>query len=143
MNILWTGLHPKQHFAVHGFAVIVNYKTRKDEADAVIADIIHSGERAASFEADVSSDSQAKGLIDFGRVDVLVNNAGLATGRPLIEIDDHVNAQTGLTIAGLLFASKHAVLAFGDAGGAIINNSSVQGVSPIPGGRSTARPKRR
>ncbi len=129
-----------RHLAANGFAVVVNYKTRKDEADAVIAEIIRTGGNAASFEADVSSDSDAKGLIDFavsefGRVDVLVNNAGLAVGRPLIEIDmDHVNAQTGLNIAGLLFASKQAVLAFGDAGGTIINISSIQGVSPIPGG---------
>ena len=47
---------------------------------------------------------------------------------------DHVNAQTALNIAGVLFASKHATIAFGDAGGSIINISSVQGVSPIAGG---------
>lgn len=129
-----------QHLAADGFAVVVNYKSRKDDADAVIAEIVRTGGNAASFKADVSSDSEAKALIDltigeFGRIDVLVNNAGLAVGRPLIEIDaDHVNAQTGLNIAGLLFASKHAVLAFGDAGGTIINISSIQGVSPIPGG---------
>jgi 3-oxoacyl-[acyl-carrier protein] reductase len=129
-----------KHFGAQGFAVLVNYKTRKDEADAVVAEIIRTGGNAASFEADISSDINAKGLIDFaisefGRIDVLVNNAGLAVGRPLIEIDaDHVNAQTALNIAGVLFASKHATIAFGEAGGSIINISSIQGVSPIPGG---------
>jgi 3-oxoacyl-[acyl-carrier protein] reductase len=129
-----------RHFGTLGFAVIVSYKSKKDEADAVVAQIIRAGGNAASFEADVSSESRAKELIEFaigafGQVDVLVNNAGLAVGRPLIEIDaDHINPQTALNIAGVLFASKHATLAFGDAGGAIINISSIQGVSPIPGG---------
>lgn len=129
-----------RHFGAQGFAVLVNYKTRKDEAGAVVAEIVRAGGNAAFFEADVSSDSEAKKLIDFaisefGRIDVLVNNAGLAVGRPLIEIEaDHVNAQTALNIAGVLFTSKHATLAFGDVGGSIINISSIQGVSPIPGG---------
>ncbi|GAA5266041.1 3-oxoacyl-[acyl-carrier protein] reductase [Acidiphilium sp. MT5] len=129
-----------RHFGTLGFAVIVSYKSKKDEADAVVAQIIRAGGNAASFEADVSSESRAKELIEFaigafGQVDVLVNNAGLAVGCSLIEIDaDHINPQTALNIAGVLFASKHATLAFGDAGGAIINISSIQGVSPIPGG---------
>lgn len=129
-----------RHFGNEGFAVLVNYKTRKDEADAVVAEIVRGGGKAASYQADVSSHSNAKGLIDFaisefGRIDVLVNNAGLAVGRPLIEIDsDHVTALTALNIAGVLFASKHAAIALGDTGGCIINISSIQGISPIPGG---------
>lgn len=129
-----------RHFGAQGFAVVVNYKTRKDEANAVVAEIVRAGGRAVAFRADMSSDSDAKGLIDFtisefGQIDVLVNNAGVATGRPLVEIDvAHVNAQTSLNITGVLFASKHATIAFGDAGGSIINISSVQGVAPIAGG---------
>ncbi len=129
-----------RHLAAQGFAVLINYKTKDDEADAVASDILRTGGRAVSFKADMSSDDNAKALVDFaikkfGRLDVLVNNAGLAVGRSLVEIDaDHVNTQIALNIAGVLFASKHATLAFGDAGGAIINISSIQGVSPIPGG---------
>jgi NADP-dependent 3-hydroxy acid dehydrogenase YdfG len=63
----------------------------------------------------------------------------------LIEIDaDHLNTQTALNIAGVLFVSKHTTMAFGDAGGSIINISSIEGVSPIPGGAVyCARPKLR
>jgi 3-oxoacyl-[acyl-carrier protein] reductase len=129
-----------KHLAAKGFTVIVNYNTHQDEALAVCSEISAEGGTALSFQANISSESDAKGLVDFamtkfGCLDVLVNNAGIAAGMPLSEIDAaHIDAHISTNIIGLLYVSKHAVLAFSDRGGSIINISSVNGISPVPGG---------
>jgi 3-oxoacyl-[acyl-carrier protein] reductase len=129
-----------RQLAAEGFAVVVNYNSNAQAAAAVCAEIAAAGGSAASYQADISSEVAAKGMVDFavaefGRVDVLVNNAGIAAGKPLGEIDAaHIAAHVSVNIAGLLFTSKHVVAAFGDRGGSIINISSVNGISPIPGG---------
>jgi 3-oxoacyl-[acyl-carrier protein] reductase len=129
-----------KHLAATGFAVVVNYKTRREEAEAVCADIRAEGGIASDFKADISSEEGAKSLVDFalsrfGRLDVLVNNAGVAGGSPLAEIDaDHIDTHLSTNIVGLLYTSKHAAFAFSDQGGSIINISSVNGISPVPGG---------
>jgi len=129
-----------KYLAATGFLVVVNYNIHAEEAAAVCAEIGASGGIAVCYQADIVSEPAAKALVDFakaqlGRLDVLVNNAGIAIGRPLAEIDAaHIASHVSINIAGLLFASKHAAFAFGDDGGCIINISSVNGISPVPGG---------
>jgi len=126
--------------AAAGYAVVINYATRAAEAEAVRAAIVNSGGRALTRQADISSETQAAALVDFaveafGPLHLLVNNAGIAIGRPLAEIDAaHVNELVGVNIAGLLFACKHAARVFPAAGGVIVNISSINATSPVPGG---------
>lgn len=68
--------------AKDGFSVAVNYKSNKEEADAVVSSIIKSGGLAIAVCADVSIASNVIELFDatekkFGKVSVLVNNAGV------------------------------------------------------------------
>jgi 3-oxoacyl-[acyl-carrier protein] reductase/pteridine reductase len=68
--------------ASEGADVIVNYRNSKDEADAVVAQITAMGRRAVAFQADVAKRDQVLAMFgavekEFGRLDVLVNNAGM------------------------------------------------------------------
>jgi 3-oxoacyl-[acyl-carrier protein] reductase len=129
-----------RHLASIGYAVIINYNTHADEAETVRAAISNSGGTVKTFRADISSEPEAEALIDFttkayGRLNLLVNNAGYAAGMPILEIDSaHIDQTFNVNVRGLLFCCKHATRAFGSAGGSIINISSVNATSPVPGG---------
>jgi 3-oxoacyl-[acyl-carrier protein] reductase len=69
------------HFAREGAAVIVNYSKSEERAQEVVDRIDAMAGRAAAVQADVSHDNQARQLIEkavahFGRLDILINNAG-------------------------------------------------------------------
>jgi NAD(P)-dependent dehydrogenase (short-subunit alcohol dehydrogenase family) len=67
-----------------GYAVVVNYASRRDAADEVAARIGELGSEAIAVQADVAKADDHKRLVDealarFGRVDLLVNNAGITS----------------------------------------------------------------
>lgn len=69
-------------FAQHGSQVIANYNRSKDEADDLAARLTSDGYKIDLFQADVSKGKQVEKMIDevvgkYGRIDVLVNNAGV------------------------------------------------------------------
>ncbi len=64
-----------------GCAVLVNYSRSRDDADQTVADILTAGGRAIAHQADVGDDAAARKMVaraqqEFGRIDLLVNNAG-------------------------------------------------------------------
>src|ERR1051325_7949209 len=77
-----------KHLAAEGAAVVVNYASSKAGADRVVADIKAGGGKAVAVQADVSKPEQVRRLFAetetaFGRLDVLVNNAGIYEFAPL------------------------------------------------------------
>src|SRR5207245_2632865 len=71
-----------KHLADEGAAVVVNYASSKAGADRVVAEITGKGGRAVAVGADVAKPADIKRLFAeakkaFGRLDVLVNNAGI------------------------------------------------------------------
>ena len=69
--------------AAEGAAVAVNYLTSASEAEAVVAEIFARGGKAKAYKADVSDYAAVRGMVDtvvqdFGGLNILVNNAGLA-----------------------------------------------------------------
>src|ERR1700740_1402066 len=74
--------------AAEGASVVVNYASSKDGADSVVADIVKAGGKAVAVQGDVSKAADVKRIFAetkkaFGRLDVLVNNAGVYQFQPL------------------------------------------------------------
>jgi 3-oxoacyl-[acyl-carrier protein] reductase len=124
-----------EQLADEGAAVVVNYASSKLGADRVVAQIKGKGGRAVAVQADVSRPADIQRLFAeakkaFGRVDVLVNNAGVYEFAPLENVTpDHFHKMFDLNVLGLILASQEAVKQFGPAGGSIINISSVAATS--------------
>jgi 3-oxoacyl-[acyl-carrier protein] reductase len=114
-----------------GAAVVVNYASSKQGADRVVAEIKGKGGRAVAVQADMSKHTDIQRLFAetkkaFGRLDVLVNNAGIYEFAPLEAITpEHFHKLFDLNVLGLILASQEAVKHFSSAGGSIINISSV------------------
>ena len=117
--------------AREGAAVLVN---GRDVAAgrAVVAELTGRGARAAWHRADLGRVGEARGLIDatvraFGRIDVLVNNAGLFERRPALEMDEAAwDRILDVNLKGAFFcaqAAARAMQARGE-GGAIVNVAS-------------------
>src|SRR6201987_546156 len=71
-----------KNLAAGGAAVAVNYASSREGADRVVADIKANGGEAIAVKGDVAKAADVRGLFEktrsaFGRVDVLVNNAGI------------------------------------------------------------------
>ena len=105
-------------FASQGAAVVVNYSKSKLHADELVSQIEDGGGRALAVQADVSSDREARQLIAksvgrFGRLDLLINNAGWTRFIPHHELDrlsEEVLENTWRVIVkGAIFCSRAAV----------------------------------
>ena len=120
-------------FGRHGARVAVHYRQRRAEAEAVAAQIEAAGGEAATFAADVSDSAQLDRLAAavharFGRIDVLINNAGGFVRRvPLAEASDalidevfHQNARSMIALGRSVIPMMRA-----QGGGTIINMGSI------------------
>lgn len=120
-----------QHLAAEGAAIVVNYSSSKEGADRVVKEITSKGGKAVAVQANVAKLEEIQHLFTetkkaFGRLDVLVNNAGIYEFAPLEEVTPaHFHKMFDLNVLGLLLASKEALQYFGSDGGSIVNISSV------------------
>ena len=117
--------------ADEGAAVVVNYATSKAGADRVVSAITGKGGKAVAVQADVARKADIQRLFAetqaaFGRLDVLVNNAGVYEFSPLEEVTaEQFHRLFDLNVLGLLLTIQEAVRRFGPDGGSVINISSV------------------
>jgi 3-oxoacyl-[acyl-carrier protein] reductase len=117
--------------AAEGASVVVNYASSKEGADRVVAEISRNGSRAVAVQADVAKEPEIEHLFAetkkaFGRIDILINNAGIYDLLPLEEVTEgHFYKQFDLNVLGLIFASREAARHFGSEGGSIVNISSI------------------
>ncbi len=123
-----------------GAAVVVNYRSSAAGAQAVVAQIEAAGGQALAVQADVTQKASVESLIQqtveaFGRLDVLVNNAGLYPLSTLVEMseaewDEVVNSNLRSTFLCTQAAAKQ-MIAQGQ-GGAIVNIASIEAENPAP-----------
>jgi 3-oxoacyl-[acyl-carrier protein] reductase len=116
--------------AAEGAAVVVNYASSKEGADRVVAEITGKGGKAVAVQGDVSNASDVQRLFAetkraFGKLDVLVNNAGVYQFAALGEItEEQFHRLFNTNVLGLILASQEAAKLFGPEGGSIINIGS-------------------
>lgn len=128
------------HLAAEGAAVVVNYSSSKEGADRIVGEINGNGGRAIAVQANLAKEPDVRRLFAetkkaFGRLDVLVNNAGVYEFKPLEQITaDHFHRMYDVNVLGLALATQEAVKLFGDRGGSVINISSVAATAAPPTG---------
>ena len=122
--------------AAEGAAVVVNYASSKQGADAVVTAIKGAGGKAIAVKGDVSKAKEAKGIIDaaietYGRLDILVNNSGVYEFSPIEEVtEEHFHRIFNINVLGAILTTQAAVKHLGE-GASIINiGSAVSRITP-------------
>src|SRR5207249_165975 len=101
-----------KHLAGEGAAVVVNYASSKEGAEGVVTEITGKGGKAIAVQANVAKQVDIQRLFAaakaaFGRLDVLVNNAGIYEFAPLEGITaENFNKQFGLNVLGLILTTQ-------------------------------------
>jgi 3-oxoacyl-[acyl-carrier protein] reductase len=123
--------------AAEGASVVVNYSSSKDGADRVVADIKAKGGKAIAVQGDVAKAKDVQRIFAetkkaFGRLDVLVNNAGIYEFAPIEQVtEEQFHRQFNTNVLGLILATQEAVKHFGTEGGNVINiSSAVTSITP-------------
>lgn len=122
--------------AESGYRVVVLYRSSAEQANSLVDKLNKGGElNAVSIQVDVTDSESVKNAFDkvksvFGRVDVLVNNAGIAMNKLLIDMsDEEIDNIIDTDFKGVVYCSRAVQpLLLESGGGAIINISSVWGV---------------
>ncbi len=121
--------------AQEGCEVVVNYRTNEQAADEVVAAIIRHGGSGTTIRADVADRAQVGGMVEeiqqrFGRLDLLVNNAGVwQAGDGLTVDDDVLDDLWSVNLKGAIHcAQASAPLMMRHGYGRIVNVASVAGL---------------
>jgi len=117
--------------AAEGASVVVNYSSSKEGAEKTVAEITSKGGKAVAVQGNVAKQADITRLFEetkkaYGRLDVLVNNAGIYQFLPLEQVsEEHFYNHFNLNVLGLLLTTKEALKYFGSEGGSVINIGSV------------------
>jgi hypothetical protein len=125
-------------FAREGADVVISYLNEHDDAADTARYVQDAGQRAVLVAGDLTDPNNCRTVIDttvaeFGRVDVLVNNAAYQmTHQTLDEVSDEEWRHTFATNVDAMYRLCKAALPHMKAGGSIINTSSINSDQPKP-----------
>lgn len=128
-----------KRLASEGATVAVNYSSNDAAANQVVADIVAAGGEAKAFRANCGNVGDIQRFIaavgeEFGRIDLLVNNAGTFLTVPVSETTEEIwDKQLDLNLKGTFFCVQSVLPWFRkEGGGKVINLSSIAGVDAFP-----------
>jgi len=116
-----------------GANVVINYSSNRQKADEVVEGILKKGGKAVALHADLSKLSDVKELFTktietFGKVDILINNAGLMITKPLSDVtEDDFDKQFAVNVKGTFFACQQALKHMENNGRIVNFSTSVAG----------------
>jgi 3-oxoacyl-[acyl-carrier protein] reductase len=122
-----------------GASVVVNYASDAAGAERVVSEIVRHDGRAIAVQGDVAKAADVQRLFaearrEFGAPDIVVNNAGVFRFDALEAVTaGEFHREFDTNVLGPLLVTQEAVKHFGEAGGSVINVSSVVATNPGPG----------
>jgi glucose 1-dehydrogenase len=127
--------------AAEGANIVIDYVAHEDATEKMIATIEAAGGQAVGVDADVSKPADLQRMVQtavdrFGRLDVLVNNAGIETRTSLLETtEDDYQRVLDINLKSAFFGTQLAAKQFIAQGtpGLVLNISSVHEDWPMPG----------
>jgi len=120
-----------KRLAADGASVVVNYASSREGAEKVVNEITQAGGKAVAVRASVAHEADIDTLFaetrkTFGKLDILINNAGVYSFAPLEEITaTEYSRLYDTNVLGLLLTTKAALPLFPPEGGSVVNISSV------------------
>ncbi len=127
--------------AAEGANIVIDYIAHPDETKDLIARVDRAGGKAVGVKADVSKVADLKVMVDtavsqFGRLDVLINNAGMETRTSVLDTTEaQYDTVMAVNLRSAFFGTQLAARQFlsQGSGGLVINVSSVHEDWPMPG----------
>lgn len=126
--------------AAEGYRVVVNYFRSAEEARRTADAIQAAGSPSLIAQGDVSSDADCRRIVDevqraWGRIDVLVNNAGYSRAARLGDLEevaeDDWDRTFAVNVKGAFFMTRACAASLRKSRGAVVNVSSTAGVSSV------------
>ena len=120
-----------KEFAAEGASVVVNYASSKKDADKVVDEISKRGGKAIAIQGNVARKADVEKLFAeaenaFGKIDIVVNNAGVYEFMPLEEVSEQqFHRMFDTNVLGILLVTQEGLKHFNANGGSIINISSL------------------
>jgi 3-oxoacyl-[acyl-carrier protein] reductase len=120
-----------KEFAEAGASVVVNYASDKQGADRVVDEITKRGGKAIAIQGNVAKKADVDKLFSeaekaFGKIDIVVNNAGVYEFMPLEQVSEQqFHRMFDTNVLGILLVTQEGLKHFNANGGSIINISSL------------------
>lgn len=129
-----------KELAAEGASVVINYASAKQDADRVVDEIGKANGKAIAIQGNVAKKADVERLFAdaekaFGKIDIVVNNAGVYEFVPLEEItEQQFHRMFDTNVLGILLATQEALKHFNPDGGSVVNIGSLASVLTPPTG---------